>query len=90
MPIVICRSCGQANLARMMVGGRCPECREASAELVPISIAAAMLSVSIATVRRLVTSGRLPASRMATGKGWRRFRIADLEDFLEDCRSDSP
>jgi excisionase family DNA binding protein len=50
--------------------------------------AASYLGVADSTVRKWAVDGRLPA--FSTPGGHRRFRLADLEAFLEELRVDQP
>jgi excisionase family DNA binding protein len=54
-------------------------------KLIPARQAAAMLGVSVDTVRRAVQDGRLPAVRLRE-RGWLRFRRADLEELISGGR----
>jgi excisionase family DNA binding protein len=53
--------------------------------LIPAREAAAMLGVSVDTVRRAVQDGRLPAVRLRE-RGWLRFRQSDLEELISGGR----
>jgi excisionase family DNA binding protein len=47
--------------------------------------AAAMLGVSVDTVRRAVRDGRLPVVRLRE-RGWLRFRTSDIERLVGSSR----
>lgn len=51
-----------------------------SEEIVPISEAARRLGVSVDTLRRWDTSGKLSAIRLPSGQ--RRFRASDIKQLL--------
>lgn len=59
-------------------------------KMLSIDQSAEILSVSRATVQRLVDSGRLPAVTIAAGKRKRLQRIdqGDLEDFVQNLKTD--
>ena len=55
--------------------------------LLTVADVAEWLSISCSLVYQLVESGKLPVHRIGNGRGAIRFQAADIEAYLNDCRS---
>ena len=51
-----------------------------------VKAAAAMLGVSIVTLRRMVAGGEIAFRRVGSGSGRIRFTVGDLREYLERMR----
>lgn len=54
--------------------------------LLTVADVARWLTVSASLVYQLVDAGKLPVHRIGNGRGAIRFRPADIEEYLDDCR----
>ncbi len=62
---------------------------QSNASLLTVNDAAERLSISTSLVYHLVESGKIAVLRVGNGRGTIRFRVEDIDAYIEGCRVDA-
>lgn len=57
-----------------------------SPRLLTVADAAKRLNISTSLVYQLVESGKIAVHRVGTGRGTIRFRVEDIDSYIDSCR----